>query len=246
MGLGFATKWQLSFQDAASPIMEGIINLHHDLFAFLVFITVFVFYILSLAIFKFSDFNKSNYLTKKKEVEFTAAEATTLEVVWTIAPSLILFAIAVPSFALLYSVDEIVDPAVTLKVIGRQWYWSYEYGDYDKLISFDSFMVPEDDLSKGQLRLLEVDHRVFLPINTHVRILVTSSDVIHSWAIPALGVKIDACPGRLNQVLLFIKKPGVYYGQCSEICGTNHGFMPIAIEAVDVHKYVEYIQEALA
>jgi len=153
--------------------------------------------------------------------------------------------IAVPSFALIYSMDEVIDPAVTLKVQGFQWYWVYEYSDYaDKegnAISFESYMVAEDDLEEGQLRLLEVDNRVVLPTNTHLRVLVTASDVLHCWAVPSLGVKIDACPGRLNQISLFIKREGVYFGQCSEICGINHGFMPIVVEAVPVEKYVSWV-----
>jgi len=170
--------------------------------------------------------------------------ATLLEIVWTIAPSFILLAIAIPTFALLYAMDEVIDPALTIKAIGHQWYWSYEYSDYDKNINFDSYMVNEDDLKLGDLRLLEVDHRVVVPVNTHIRVIVTSADVLHSWAVPALGVKMDACPGRLNQTSLFIKRTGLFYGQCSEICGVNHAFMPIVIEAVDLPAYIKYIQEA--
>jgi len=177
--------------------------------------------------------------------------ATTVEIVWTIVPAIILMIIAVPSFALLYSMDEMLDPAVTLKVVGHQWYWSYEYSDYNYLtkensgINFDSYMVADDDLDKGQLRLLEVDNRVVLPVNTHIRVLITAADVLHSWAVPSFGVKVDACPGRLNQATLFIKKPGVFYGQCSELCGTNHGFMPICVEAVSLESYTEWLEAKL-
>lgn len=153
--------------------------------------------------------------------------------------------IAVPSFALLYSIDEIVDPAITLKVIGHQWYWSYEYNDYSNLfgscINFDSYMISDDDLEEGQIRLLDVDNKLVLPINTHVRALITSTDVLHSWAVPSLGVKMDACPGRLNQVSIFIKREGSFYGQCSEICGVQHGFMPIVIEATSIENYIKWI-----
>lgn len=244
MGPGYATKWQLSFQDAASPMMEGIINLHSDLLAFMISIILFVVWVLARAIWRFSDFNKSNWNTATQKVEYSHANSTLLEIVWTLAPSFILLAVAIPSFALLYAMDEVIDPAVTIKAIGHQWYWSYEYSDYDKTIAFDSYMVPEDDLEVGQLRLLEVDRKVVVPTNTHVRVIVTSGDVLHSWAVPALGIKMDACPGRLNQTSLFIKRPGVYYGQCSEICGVNHGFMPISIEAVDLASYIEYIKQS--
>lgn len=158
--------------------------------------------------------------------------------------------VAVPSFALLYSMDEILDPAVTLKVVGHQWYWSYEYSDYTssegESINFDSYMIPEEDLNfAGQLRLLEVDNRIILPINTHIRVIVTAADVLHCWAIPSFAMKIDACPGRLNQTSLFIKRAGVFYGQCSEICGVNHGFMPIVVEGVELEDYISWISNKL-
>ena len=159
--------------------------------------------------------------------------------------------IAVPSFALLYSMDEMIDPAITLKVVGHQWYWSYEYSDYNHTvedsegINFDSYMIAEEDLTTGGFRLLEVDHRVVLPVETHIRVLVTAADVLHSWAIPSFGIKVDACPGRLNQTSMFIKREGTFYGQCSEICGVNHGFMPIAIDAVSLEDYATYIESKL-
>ena len=158
--------------------------------------------------------------------------------------------IAGPSFALLYSIDEVVSPNINLKVIGHQWYWSYEYGDFLKTdtgkgIMFDSYIVGEDDLSLGGLRLLEVDHRVKLPINQHIRVLVSSADVLHSWAVPSLGIKIDACPGRLNQVSLYILRKGVFYGQCSEICGVNHGFIPIVVESLDKEAYIDWVSNNL-
>ena len=174
---------------------------------------------------------------------------TNLEIVWTVTPSFILMVIAIPSFALLYSMDEIVDPSLTLKVIGHQWYWTYEYSDYsvndEGSIVFDSYMIPEDDLELGQLRLLEVDNRVVLPVNTHIRIIITAADVLHSWAVPALGIKCDAVPGRLNQTSLFLKREGVFYGQCSEICGANHGFMPIVVEGVQLNDYLNWVSNKL-
>lgn len=247
MGPGYAVQWQLSFQDPASPIMEGIINLHNDLLAFMIAITLFVVWMLyrTLTMFTLPEgVYAYNIESKEFNLWVMPENATVLEIVWTIAPSFILITIAIPSFALLYAMDEIVDPALTIKAIGHQWYWSYEYSDYDREIGFDSFMVQEEDLKPGDLRLLEVDHRVIVPVNTHVRVLVTSADVLHSWAVPSLGVKTDAVPGRLNQTSLFIKRPGVFYGQCSEICGVNHAFMPIVIEAVDLASYIRYIQEA--
>ena len=157
--------------------------------------------------------------------------------------------LALPSFALLYSIDEIVDPSLTLKVIGHQWYWTYEYSDYansdETSIVFDSYMIPEDDLEFGQLRLLEVDNRVVLPVQTHVRVIITAADVLHSWAVPSLGVKCDAVPGRLNQTSLFLKREGVFYGQCSELCGVNHGFMPIVVEGVSLDDYIAWVSNKL-
>lgn len=166
-------------------------------------------------------------------------DGTILEIVWTIIPAIILLSITFPSLKLLYLMEEIMDPALTIKVIGHQWYWSYEYSDYPaQTLEFDSYMIPTSDLNKGDFRLLEVDNRLVIPINTHTRVLVAGADVLHSFAVPALGVKVDAVPGRLNQTGLFLKRPGVFYGQCSEICGANHSFMPIVIEAVSLHKYI--------
>nr|QNR39872.1 cytochrome c oxidase subunit 2 [Cyanidiococcus yangmingshanensis]UNJ18956.1 cytochrome c oxidase subunit 2 [Cyanidioschyzonaceae sp. 2 FvB-2021] len=234
-------SWQIGFQDPATPVIEGIINLHHDLIFFFVLIFVFVVWILMRAIYLFNfDNNK---------VAINYSHGTLIELIWTVVPILILILIAVPSFALLYSIDEIINPAVTVKAVGHQWYWSYEYSDYitdaGEVINFDSYMIPEEDLQNGQLRLLEVDNRMVIPVNTHVRIIVTSADVIHSWAVPSLGVKCDGIPGRLNQISLFIKREGVYYGQCSELCGVNHGFMPIVVEAVSLNNYVDWIQKKL-
>lgn len=171
---------------------------------------------------------------------------TLIEVIWTVIPSLILVVVALPSFALLYSIDEIIDPSITIKVIGHQWYWSYEYSDFQNqlgTINFDSYMVAEEDLNLGDLRLLEVDNRVVLPVNSHTRILVTAADVLHSWAIPSLGVKIDACIGRLNETSLFILREGIFFGQCSEICGVGHANMPIVIESVKLNDYISWLSD---
>ena len=173
-----------------------------------------------------------------------------LEIIWTLIPAVILIIIAVPSFGLLYSLDELIEPQLTLKIVGHQWYWSYEFADYSILngsstLNFDSYMTNQEDLTTGSFRLLETDNRVFLPIKTHVRLLITSADVLHSWCIPSFGVKMDACPGRLSQVSLFIKRPGVFYGQCSEICGINHGFMPIVVQTVSPNLFTSWITNQL-
>ena len=242
--LDAAEPWQFGFQSAATPVMEGIINFHNHIMFFLIGVGVFVFWLL----FRCLSFFAADSKTKKID-NFT--HATNVEIIWTIVPAIILVFIAVPSFALLYSMDEMLDPAVTLKVVGHQWYWSYEYSDYNHIteentgIAFDSYMIADNCLEPGFLRLLEVDNRVVLPINTHIRVLITAADVLHSWAIPSFGVKVDACPGRLNQTTLFIKKAGIFYGQCSELCGTNHGFMPICIEAVELDNYVEWLEKNL-
>jgi cytochrome c oxidase subunit 2 len=232
-------KWQMNFQDPATPIMEKIIDLHHDIQFFLIIIVITVLWLLLRAVYLFND---KNTFTKR----FSFSHHTQLELIWTIIPTIILVFIAIPSFALLYAIDELHNPQITLKVIGNQWYWSYEFSDYiikgpEDTIKIDSYMVLEEDLAKGQLRLLEVDERILLPERVSIRILVTSRDVIHSWAIPSLGVKMDACPGRLNQVGVFIRRTGVYFGQCSELCGINHAFMPIVVEGVTLEDYKNWL-----
>ena len=238
-----ATPWQFGLQDAATPVMEGIINLHHDLMFFLTFI---FFFVAVATVWTLVCYNSAARLRFAEASDAGVVHGTLIEIIWTVTPSLILIVVAIPSFALLYSIDEIVDPAMTLKCIGNQWFWAYEYSDYvsgDDIgtVAFDSYMVPEDDLNLGELRLLEVDNRIILPSRTHVRVLVTAADVLHSWAVPALGVKMDACPGRLNQTSLFLNREGVFYGQCSEICGVNHGFMPIVVESVSLDKYISWV-----
>lgn len=248
--LGMPLPNQYSFQMPATPIMEGIIDLHHDIMFFLVFISIFVLYLLVAVVVLFSDVDNNVRNTS------TVTHHTILEIIWTIIPTIILVFIAIPSLALLYSMDELQKPTVTLKVIGRQWYWSYEYSDTnwgiynpDGMISvpkwavnnvvFDSYM--DQDIEDGFLRLLKTDNDIYLPTHQPIRVLVTSSDVIHSWAIPALGVKVDACPGRLNQVSLFIERVGYYFGQCSELCGLNHAFMPISLLATPVEVYINWL-----
>jgi cytochrome c oxidase subunit 2 len=173
---------------------------------------------------------------------------TLIELIWTITPALVLIAIAFPSFKLLYLLDEVIDPVITVKSIGNQWFWSYEYSDYvndtGETIEFDSYMVPDSELEPGQLRLLEVDNRVILPVDTHIRFIVTARDVIHSFAVPSLGIKLDALPGRLNQTSVILNREGVFYGQCSELCGILHGFMPIVIQSVSLDKYLAFISSS--
>jgi cytochrome c oxidase subunit 2 len=229
--------WQIGFQDPASPIAQGIQDLHHDIFFFIVFVLIFVVWMLGRTLWHFR--------ADKNPIPSKIIHGTAIEIAWTVTPSIILMVIAVPSFALLYSMDEIVDPAITIKAIGHQWYWTYEYSDYntsdEQSLAFDSYMIPEDDLELGQLRLLEVDNRIVVPVNTHVRLIITAADVLHSWTVPSIGVKCDAVPGRLNQASMFIQREGVFYGQCSELCGANHGFMPIVVEAVSLDDYVTWI-----
>lgn len=253
----FIQDGRLFMQDAYSPIMEGIMNLHNDIMFFIFVILGFVVWMLFVTVLTFR--------VSSNERPSTTTHGTLLEIIWTVTPTLILLIIAIPTFALLYSMDEGIEPEVTLKAIGHQWYWSYEYGDFygdidpnivvaesssdeESIVSpiinskytlaFDSFMVHESDFDDWrQLRLLEVDNPLVLPIDTHIRVLVTSADVLHSWAVPSLGVKMDAVPGRLNQLSLFINHTGTFYGQCSELCGTNHAFMPIKLVAVSRYQY---------
>nr|UDN39077.1 cytochrome c oxidase subunit II [Hyphessobrycon flammeus] len=209
---------QLGFQDAASPVMEELLHFHDHALMIVFLISTLVLYIIIAMV--------STKLTNKYILD-----SQEIEIVWTILPAVILFLIAFPSLRILYLMDEINNPHLTVKALGHQWYWSYEYTDYQDL-SFDSYMIPTQDLTPGQYRLLETDHRMVVPFNSPVRMLIASDDVLHSWAVPALGVKTDAMPGRLNQTAFIAARPGVFYGQCSEICGANHSFMPIVVEAV--------------
>jgi cytochrome c oxidase subunit 2 len=237
-----AEPWQLGFQDSASVVMEGIHDLHDDVLFYLILIVTGVSWVILNIIYYFNSNN--SYFTQKY-----LRHGTTIEIIWTITPAFILISIAFPSFKLLYLMDEVIDPAITIKAIGHQWYWSYEYSDYvnqtGNSLEFDSYMVPTDELKEGDLRLLEVDNRIIVPINTHIRIVVTAADVLHAWAVPSLGIKIDAVPGRLNQTSTIINREGVYYGQCSELCGVQHGFMPIVVEAVNLDNYVAWVSNEL-
>lgn len=232
------SPWQIGFQDGASPGFEGIVILHDSIMFYLVSILIGVFFILYNIVSYFSYANS-------KLIYKYLNHGTLIELIWTISPALVLIAIAFPSFKLLYTLDEVIDPALTVKVTGHQWYWSYEYSDMltesGEAIEFDSYMIPESDLELGQLRLLDCDNRLVLPVNTHVRYIITAADVIHNWSVPSLGIKIDATPGRLNQVSTLIERQGVFYGQCSELCGVWHGFMPIVVEAVSVKDFFSWV-----
>nr|AGN71131.1 cytochrome c oxidase subunit II [Cryptobatrachus sp. TNHC-GDC 451] len=215
---------QLGFQDAGSPIMEELLHFHDHALMAAFLISVLVMYLISaLMATKLSNTN--------------TIDAQEVEMVWTIMPAIILIAIALPSLRILYLMDEIEDPNITIKTVGHQWYWSYEYSDFDDL-AFDSYMTPTKELLPGQLRLLEVDNRMVTPTGLFIRTLITAEDVLHSWAIPTLAVKTDAIPGRLNQASFIISRPGLYYGQCSEICGANHSFMPIVLESLPTKEFL--------
>nr|AVP25674.1 cytochrome c oxidase subunit II [Kalophrynus pleurostigma] len=217
---------QLGFQDAASPIMEELLHFHdHTLMAVFLISTLVLYIITTLMTTKLSSTN--------------TIDAQEIEMVWTIMPAIILIVIALPSLRILYLMDEISNPDITIKAIGHQWYWSYEYSDFADL-NFDSYMVPTKDLTPGQFRLLEVDNRMISPVGMATRTLITADDVLHSWAVPTLGVKTDAIPGRLSQASFLISRPGLYYGQCSEICGANHSFMPIVVEALPISNFLNW------
>nr|YP_009003616.1 cytochrome c oxidase subunit II [Schistometopum gregorii]AGZ19102.1 cytochrome c oxidase subunit II [Schistometopum gregorii] len=214
---------QLGFQDAASPIMEELLHFHDHTLMVVFLISTLVLYVISIMMT--TKLTSTNYM-----------DAQDVEMIWTILPAIIMIVIALPSLRILYLMDELSDPHLTIKTIGHQWYWSYEFTDYDNL-SFDSYMIPTQDLELGQLRLLEVDNRMVVPMESPIRMLISAEDVLHSWAIPSLGLKTDAIPGRLNQTTLIATYPGIFYGQCSEICGANHSFMPIVIEAIPVQNF---------
>jgi cytochrome c oxidase subunit 2 len=237
---GAPEPWQLNFQPAASPVMTMIESLHNLLLFIIVAISAFVLGLLGFACLR--------YRANRNQAASRRTHNSVLEIAWTAIPVLILVVIAIPSFKLLYFMDRAANPEMTLKAIGHQWYWSYEYPDNGNF-TFDAYMIADQDLQEGQPRLLAVDNRVVLPVDTDVRVLTTATDVIHSWAMPALGVKMDAIPGRLNETWLRIEQPGIYYGQCSELCGDYHGFMPIEIEAMsksDFEAWTKRAQEEFA
>nr|YP_002520012.1 cytochrome c oxidase subunit II [Pseudalutarius nasicornis]BAH10476.1 cytochrome c oxidase subunit II [Pseudalutarius nasicornis] len=214
---------QLGLQNAASPVMEELLYFHDHTLMIVFLISTLVLYIIAAMV---STKLTNKYILDSQEVE----------IIWTILPAIILILIALPSLRILYLMEEINDPHLTIKAMGHQWYWSYEYTDYEAL-EFDAYMIPTQDLTPGQFRLLEADHRVVVPVESPIRVLITAADVLHSWAVPALGVKMDAVPGRLNQTAFITSRPGVFYGQCSEICGANHSFMPVVVESVPLEHF---------
>nr|AND96128.1 cytochrome c oxidase subunit 2 [Onthophagus cuniculus] len=222
-----ATWKNSTLQDAASPLMEQLIMFHNHALLILLMITVMVGYLMSTLFY-----NKFNYRF--------LLENQMIEIIWTIAPAVTLIFIALPSLQLLYLLDEINNPMISLKAIGHQWYWSYEYSDFKKL-EFDSYMIPLNEMKINSFRLLDVDNRTILPYNSQIRMLITAADVLHSWTIPALSVKIDATPGRLNQISFLMNRTGLFFGQCSEICGANHSFMPIVIESIPMNYFIKWL-----
>lgn len=222
-----AHPFQLGFQDAASPVIEELIYFHDHALIIVMLISAFVLYIIIT-------------ITTTKLTNKLLLDSQKIEIIWTLLPALILIFIALPSLQILYLTDEINQPHLTVKTVGHQWYWSYEYTDYNSF-NFDSFIIPPQDLISGQFRLLEADHRIVVPLESPIRILISADDVLHSWAIPSLGVKVDAVPGRLNQTSFTINHNGIFYGQCSEICGANHSFIPIVVEAIPQEHFKNWL-----
>ena len=234
------TDWEVDFQTALSPSMERIVDFNLMVTIIIVIITAFVFALMAWIVIRYNK--------KRNPVPSKTTHNTMLEVIWTVVPVIILLIIAVPSFRLLYYTDRVEEADMTLKAIGHQWYWSYEYPDHGDF-TFDAVMLEDDELEEGQPRLLATDEAVVLPVGAKIRLLTTADDVIHSWAIPAFGVKMDSVPGRVNETWFQINREGMYYGQCSELCGTLHGFMPIMIEAVSQEEFdawVEFAREEYA
>nr|AIT58387.1 cytochrome c oxidase subunit 2 [Coptotermes acinaciformis acinaciformis] len=224
------TTWlNMSLQDGASPIMEQLVFFHDHVLMIMLMITTTVSYMMIT-------------LIRNKQTSRFMLEGQMIETTWTIAPAIILVFIAMPSLRLLYLMDEVHNPSLTLKAVGHQWYWSYEYSDFTKL-EFDSYMIPQEEQQESTFRLLDTDNRIVLPMNSPIRMIVTAADVLHSWTIPSLGVKTDATPGRLNQTSFSISRPGILYGQCSEICGANHSFMPITIESVPAKYFIDWVSK---
>uniref|UniRef100_A0A6H0EXE3 Cytochrome c oxidase subunit 2 n=2 Tax=Cyphoderus TaxID=1499078 RepID=A0A6H0EXE3_9HEXA len=219
----------LNFQNAVSPLMEQLIFFHDHTMTILILIITIV------------GFNLYSTLMNSN-IDQYMLESQSLELFWTVVPSFVLIFIGLPSIRLLYMLDEVYKPALTLKTIGHQWYWSYEYSDFLN-IEFDSYMTPSNESETEGFRLLDVDNRTVIPLNSQVRTIITAADVLHSWTVPALGVKADAVPGRLNQVNFYTNRPGLFFGQCSEICGANHSFMPICMESVTPNFFIKWIKK---
>nr|BEI62440.1 cytochrome c oxidase subunit 2 [Ixodes fujitai] len=217
----------IMFSNSNSPIMEQMIFFHDHTMLIILMITIITLYmIINIMMNSFS----SRFLMEGQEIE----------TIWTIIPAITLIFIAFPSLRLLYMLDESFSPTITIKIIGHQWYWSYEFSDFN--IEFDSFMIPSNEMKMNSFRLLDVDNRMVIPFNSHIKFLISSADVIHSWTIPSLGMKMDAIPGRLNQSFSFSNRPGIFFGQCSEICGANHSFMPISMEITSSDNFIKWIK----
>nr|QPB70915.1 cytochrome c oxidase subunit II [Euobrimus cf. cavernosus SB0154] len=222
------TTWpNIYLQDSASPLMEQLIFFHDHIMMILMMIVTTVSYTMMMLIYN-------------KNTDRNLLEGQMIELIWTVTPAMTLFFIATPSLRLLYLMDEINNPSMTIKAVGHQWYWTYEYSDFNEM-EFDSYMLNSED--KSTLRLLDVDNRTILPSNTFIRMIITSTDVIHSWTLPASGLKIDGTPGRLNQGSLMLNRNGMTFGQCSEICGTNHSFMPIVVESVPINSFIKWMMK---
>nr|ABB01980.1 cytochrome oxidase subunit II [Maoricicada mangu mangu] len=222
------SNWSyMNMQDAVSPLMEQLMFFHDHVLVILIMITIIVAYMMLM-------------LMLNKIINRLLLEGQLIEFIWTLLPAMTLIFIALPSLRLLYMLDEINNPLLTLKVIGHQWYWSYEYSDFFD-VEFDSYMKSMIDMKNNEFRLLDVDNRVILPFNIQIRLLISSFDVIHSWAMPSMSLKVDAVPGRLNQMGMLIIRPGISYGQCSEICGANHSFMPIVIESISMKMFIDWL-----
>nr|YP_010596837.1 cytochrome c oxidase subunit II [Cycetogamasus diviortus]WAK85123.1 cytochrome c oxidase subunit II [Cycetogamasus diviortus] len=217
----------IMFINANSPIMEQMIFFHDHSMIILVLITILITYV--MANISFNKYSNRFLL-----------EGQDIETIWTILPAIMLVFIALPSLRLLYLMEESFEPSMTIKVIGHQWYWSYEYADFD--LNFDSFMIPQNEMNPNSFRLLDVDNRLIIPYNINTRFLITSADVIHAWTVPSLGIKVDAVPGRLNQLSSMASRPGLFFGQCSEICGANHSFMPISMEITTINNFMSWVK----
>lgn len=232
---GQPRAWQLGLQPGVTSLKEGIGDFHNLLLIIITAITIFVLALLVYVMFKFS--------AKNNPVPSKTSHNTLVEVMWTVVPIMILVVIAVPSFKILYDQERIPEKVdLTVKATGFQWYWGYEYPDHK--VAFESRMVEEKDLKPGEPRLLTVDNPMVVPVNATVRVLTTASDVVHAWTVPAFGVKKDAYPGRINQLWFKAERIGTYYGQCSELCGTLHGFMPIMVRVVSPEDYAKWLEEA--
>ena len=227
-------NWQLGFQKPVSPIMQDIQDLHSFI---LYIITGIVAVVFGLIVYVTLRYNAKSNITPKKFSNNVA-----IEIIWTIIPVIILVVIAIPSFQVLKKAEVIPHCDITIKIVGHQWYWHYSYPDNGEF-GFDSYMIADEDLKPGDLRLFAVDNRLVIPENTNIRFLITGADVIHSFAIPAFGIKTDAIPGRTNETWVRATEKGVYYGQCSELCGANHGFMPIAVQVVSKKEFVEWLEK---